>query len=221
MNVKEALQQRKSVRAYLDKEVSREKISAVLKAARHSPSGTNAQPWEVAVVTGKMRKKLTTAMVEAFQNDGMGEMEYKYYPEVWKHPFKKRKVLCGSKLYTALGIARGEREKRLQQWLANYRAFDAPVILFFFLNNAMEKGSYLDYGMFIQSIMLAAVEEGLATCAQAALGQYPKLVKEHLGYEDHMTLLCGMALGYEDTAAPQNNYRTDREKIEVFTTFFD
>ncbi len=221
MNVREALQKRKSVRAYLDKEVSREKITAILDAARHAPSGTNAQPWEVAVVTGEMRKTITTDMVAAFQKDGMGEMEYNYYPEVWKNPFKKRKVICGSQLYTALGIERGDKEKRLQQWLANYRAFDAPVILFFFLNNVMEKGSFVDYGMFIQSIMLAAQEEGLGTCAQAALGQYPQIIKKHLGYEDHMVLLCGMALGYEDTSAPQNNYRTEREEVEVFTRFFE
>ncbi|MFT5701363.1 MAG: nitroreductase [Desulforhopalus sp.] len=220
MNIIEALENRKSTRAFLEKDVSDEQISRILNAARHAPSGTNAQPWDVAVVTGEPRKKLTTSLVEAFQNDGLGEMDYQYYPVEWKEPFKKRRVTCGAQLYSALKIERRDKEKRLEQWVANYRGFDAPVLFFFFLDSVMEKGSFLDYGMFIQSIMLAALEEGLATCAQAALGQYPELIKTTLGYGPDSILLCGMALGYEDTTAPQNNYRTTREEIEVFTKFF-
>ena len=102
----------------------------------------------------------------------------------------------------------------------NYRAFDAPVILFFFLDPVMQKGSFLDYGMFIQSVMLAALEAELATCSQAALGQYPRLIKEALGYDQDTVLICGMALGYEDKEAPINSYRTPREEVETFTRFF-
>ena len=221
MNIIDALENRKSTRAFLKKDVSTEQITRILRAARHAPSGTNAQPWEVAVVTGKTREKLTADLVEAFNKNGLGEMDYEYYPVEWKEPFKKRRVTCGAQLYTALGIERRDKERRLEQWVANYRGFDAPVLLFFFLDGIMEKGSFLDYGMFIQSVMLAALEEGLATCAQAALGQYPELIKATLGYEPGTTLLCGMALGYEDTTAPQNNYRTAREEVEVFTRFFN
>ena len=221
MNIIQALENRKSTRAFLSKNVSREQITRILKAAGHAPSGTNAQPWEVAVVTGKTRKDLTTALVEKFETDGLGEMDYNYYPAKWKEPFKRRRVTCGAALYSALKIERRDKAKRLEQWVANYRGFDAPVLFFFFLDNIMEKGSFLDYGMFIQSVMLAAVEEGLATCAQAALGQHPDLIKTKLGYGPDYTLLCGMALGYEDTEAPQNNYRTSREEVEVFTQFFE
>ena len=221
MNIIDALEKRKSTRAFLEKEVSREQVTRILKAARHAPSGTNAQPWEVAVVTGETRKQLTTALVEAFEKDGLGEMDYKYYPVKWKEPFKKRRVTCGAQLYSALKIERKDKARRIEQWVANYKGFDAPVLFFFFLDSVMEKGSFLDYGMFIQSIMLAALEEGLATCAQAALGQYPELIKTKLGYGPESTLLCGMALGYENTTAPQNNYRTTREEVEVFTKFFE
>ncbi len=221
MNVQDALRNRKSVRAYLDTPVSREKIRAILDAARHAPSGTNAQPWEVAVVSGEAKAKICKAMEDCFAGQDLGEMEYKYYPDVWKAPFKKRRVACGSQLYSALGIDRKDRAARMQQWAANYRAFDAPVILFFFLDRSMAEGSLLDYGMFLQSVMLAALEQGLSTCAQAALGQYPQIVRKHLGYDEEMMLLCGMALGYEDTSASQNNYRTEREEVEVFTTFFE
>lgn len=220
MNITDALQNRKSTRAFLKKDVTQEQVKKILQAARHAPSGTNAQPWEVAVVSGEMKEQLTTALVTAFRTDGLGEMDYEYYPVKWKEPFKRRRVTCGAQLYSALQIERRDRVRRLEQWEANYRGFDAPVLLFFFLDNIMEKGSFLDYGMFIQSIMLAALDEGLATCAQAALGQYPDIIKTKLQYEDNYTLICGMALGYEDTAAPQNNYRTAREDVEVFTKFF-
>lgn len=221
MNIIEALTQRKSVRAFQDREVSREKIIRILKAARHAPSGTNAQPWQVAVVTGKKKVELTGAMEAAFRKDGISPMDYTYYPLKWKEPYKKRRVSCGAQLYSALNIERRDRAGRIEQWIANYRAFDAPAILFFFLDSVMKKGSFLDYGMFIQSVMLAALEEDLATCPQAALGQYPTLIKEALGYSPDTILICGMALGYEDKDAPVNNYRTPREEVENFTKFFE
>jgi nitroreductase len=221
MNVINALRQRKSTRAYLNKEVSRETIIRILQAAGHSPSGTNAQPWQVAVVSGEKKRQLCAAMLAAFREQGVGEMDYGYYPEQWPEKCKKRRFACGTQLYAALGIERKDRERRVAQWEANYRAFDAPVMLFFFLDPLMEKGSFIDYGMFLQSIMLAAVAEGLATCAQAALGQYPQLIKESLGYDQSNILLCGMALGYEDSTAPVNQYRTPREEVESFTRFFE
>jgi nitroreductase len=221
MNVHDALQQRKSTRAFLAKPVSQEKIIAILESARHAPSGTNAQPWQVAVVSGNKKAELATAMEKAFHENGPGTMDYHYYPLEWHEPFKKRRVTCGAQLYTALGIERRDKERRLEQWAANYRAFDAPVVLFFFLDSTMQKGSFLDFGMFLQSVMLAASEEGLATCAQASLGQYPALVKDFLGYSRDTILLCGMALGYEDKEAPVNNYRTEREEVAVFTRFFE
>lgn len=221
MNIVDALKQRKSTRAFLNKAVSQEKITRILEAARHAPSGTNAQPWQVAIVTGNKKDELTKAMTASFQKEGIGTMDYQYYPTTWREPYKKRRVTCGAQLYSALKIERRDKAKRLEQWIANYRAFDAPVILFFFLDPLMQKGSFLDYGMFIQSIMLAALEEGLATCAQAALGQFPQLIKESLGYSQDTILLCGMALGYEDEDAPVNNYRTTREDVKVFCKFFN
>ncbi|MGW8194608.1 MAG: nitroreductase [Desulforhopalus sp.] len=221
MNVCEALRQRKSTRAFLDKPVSRKKIVDILTAARHAPSGTNAQPWQVAVVTGTQKEELAAKLTAAFEKNGLGSMDYQYYPLKWHEPFKRRRVACGAQLYGALNIDRRDRAGRIRQWAANYRAFGAPVILFFFLDPEMEKGSFLDYGMFIQSVMLAAIDAGLATCPQAALGQYPELTKDFLGYPQELTLLCGMALGYEDPEAPVNNYRTPREEVENFTKFFE
>lgn len=220
MDVIDALKKRKSTRAFLDKAVSEEKIFKILDAARHAPSGTNTQPWQVAVVSGEQKRRLQQLMENAFRNQGKGEMDYQYYPLDWQEPYKGRRKACGLQLYSTLRITRADKDKQIEQWAANYRAFDAPVMLFFFLDKVMEKGSFVDYGMFLQSIMLAAVEEGLATCPQAALGEYPKIVKQALGYPEDCVLICGMALGYEDTEALVNSYRTPREEVSTFTKFF-
>lgn len=221
MNVTDALQARKSVRAYLDKPVSREQVTAVLDAARWAPSGTNTQPWQVAVVTGEKKQALQAKIQQAFETGAKNGMDYAYYPQNWTEPYLARRRACGLQLYGALDIKKDDTERRMQQWIANYRAFDAPVVLFFFMEKQMETGSFLDFGMFLQSVMLAAVDHGLATCPQAALGDYPDLVRNFLGYEEDMLLICGMALGYEDTEAVVNSYRTPREEVASFTRFFD
>lgn len=221
MKTSEAIRLRKSVRAYQDKKVSRELIERVLDTAKHSPSGANSQPWQVAVVTGKTKEKITSALLLAFHNRQAEDRDYEYYPVKWQEPFKKRRIACGMQLYDTLGIERKDREGRMRQWEANYRGFDAPVILFFFLDPSLAIGSYMDSGMFIQSVMLTALDEGLATCPQAALSGYTTIVKEILGYPKETILLCGMALGYEDRGALVNSYRTPREGVENFTHFFD
>ena len=193
MTIREALKHRKSVRAFLKKNVEKEIIVRILDAA----------------------------MEAAFRKYRGERMEYEYSPLQWREPFRKRRVKCGTQLYAALGIDRKDKERRLQQWMANYHAFNAPVVLFFFVSSDLRKGAFLDYGMFLHSIMLAALDEGLATCAEAALGHFPEVVKNALGYGDDTVLVCGMALGYEDKDAPVNNYRTEREEVESFTRFFE
>ncbi len=220
MNIIEALKNRQSVRAFLEKEVSNEKIERVLRAARHAPSGANTQPWQVAAVSGKKKRELAERMIAAFQSGERGKNEYSYYPEKWEKPYKERRVACGRQLYAALGIKREDRTRRMEQWTANYRAFGAPVVLFFFMDASLATGSFLDYGMFLQSVMLAALDEGLATCPQAALAEYASLVKDSLGYPQETILLCGMALGYGDYQAEVNSYRTPRVEVEEFTRFF-
>ena len=209
------------MRAFLPKDVSREVLHRILDAARFSPSGANSQPWQVAIVTGKTKEMIAETLIEAFRSGSPEQRDYEYYPVNWKEPFKRRRVACGMQLYDTLGIDRKDRAGRLAQWEANYRGFDAPVILFFFLDPSLAIGSYMDSGMFLQSVMLAAMEEGLATCPQAALGGYASRVKELLGYPQETILLCGMALGYEDTAAAINSYRTPREEVDSFTRFFE
>jgi len=221
MNVFDAIRKRHSTRAFLNKDVAIEKVNRILDIARYSPSGANTQPWQVAVVLGESKNKLQTALEQAFRSGLKSQISYKYYPVNWKPVYKKRRHLCGLQLYQSLGIERGDSETRKAQWAANYRCFDAPIMLLFFIDKEMETGSFLDYGMFLQSIMLAAIEEGLATCPEAALAEYPQIVRQTLGYESDATLICGMALGYEDLEADVNKYRTPREALENFTQYFD
>ena len=221
MKVSEALKNRKSVRSYLDKAVEAEKITAILDAARHAPSGVNTQPWQVAVVSGATKQSMQEKIEATFRGGDKGKADYNYYPTEWKEPFKSRRKECGLLMYKTLEIQREDRERQMDQWAANYRAFDAPVMLLFFMDTAMQAGSYLDYGMFLQSVMLSAVEQGLATCPQASIADYPEIIKTELGYDDDTVLLCGIALGYEDKDALVNSYRTSREEVDSFTKYFD
>ena len=220
--VKQALLGRKSVRAFLDKKVSKEDIIDILNHARYSPSGTNTQPWEVAVVTGNSKKKIDNILLQAFLDGNKKIMDYNYYPtHQVNEQFEHRKYECGKKLYGALNISINDREQRRVQWAKNYSAFNAPVVLFFFLNKELEKGSFIDYGLFLQSIALCAYSKGLATCLQASLAEQPQIVKDQLNYGDDYILICGMALGYEDKENPINNYRTDRSEVVEFTRFYE
>jgi nitroreductase len=221
MNVKDALSARKSTRAFLDKPVATETVVRILDAARHAPSGANTQPWQVAVVRGEKKRRLGESLEHAYRSGVKPRMDYNYYPVVWESPYTERRKACGYQLYETLGISRDDKQRRGEQWVANYRAFGAPVELFFFMDAGLEAGSYVDYGMFLQSVMLAAVEEGLATCPQAALADFPDIVKRELGYPPDRLLICGMALGYEDTEAKVNSYRTPREPVQAFARFFE
>lgn len=221
MHVIDALKQRHSTRAFTNQAISTEQIQALLTSASYSPSGANTQPWQVAVVTGDTKQQLGQLLEQAFYADEKPTPDYNYYPLTWKAPYKDHRRTCGLQLYNSLGIDKADSESRKAQWAANYRAFDAPVVLLFFIDKAMEAGSFLDYGMFLQSLMLAAQEQGLATCPQAAFADYPKQTKTLLNYGDDVTLLGGMALGYEDKDAAVNSYRTAREAVPVFSRFFN
>ena len=221
MSVVKMLAERKSTRAFLDKPVDRKLIEDILAAAGHAPSGVNTQPWQVAVLSGHSKDALCAAMETAFRSGQKGKMDYQYYPLNWGGVYKDRRKACGLQMYSTLQISREDKQRQTDQWAANYRAFDAPVMLLFFMDGIMQTGSFLDYGMFIQSVMLTAQEYGLATCPQAALAEYPQIVKDKLGYAHDSILLCGIALGYEDPDALINSYRTPREEVTEFARFFD
>jgi nitroreductase len=221
MNIKDAIESRISVRAYLDKEVSNETITKVLDVARWSPSGTNTQPWKVVVVSGKTKQALSNAFIDAINNKTKANPDYQYYPESWVAPYKDRRFQCGMDLYSALEIGREDKEKRTEAGMANFKFFGAPTSLFFFVDKDMGKGSWVDMGMFIQSVMLAAREYGLGSCPQASVSDYPDIVREITGVSEQYNFICGLSIGYPDESKPVNQYRTRREDVESFTTWLD
>ena len=221
MNVEQAIVGRYSCRAYLDRPVPRELLEKILDTARWSPSGANIQPWQVAVVQGETKARLSEALIAAFDSGARPDPDYSYYPREWVEPYKSRRFECGMALYRALEIDRDDKGRRLEVWKDNYRFFGAPVALFFFIDRVMGQGAWLDMGMFIQNLMLAARDQGLETCPQASVADYPEVVRKVLGVGDDKLLLCGLSLGYPDPGHPVNNYRTDREPVESFTTWFD
>ena len=221
MNVSEAILNRKSVRKFLKRKVEAEIINKILDTARWAASGSNTQPWQVVVLSGESKRLLGQKIESVFWDGVRGKMDYQYYPVDWKDPYKRRRIECGKALYKALNIEREDIERRKSQWAANYRSFDAPIMMLFFMDACMETGSYLDYGIFLQSIMLAAMDHGLATCPQASLGEYPEIVKEHAGCSNSQVLIGGLAIGYEDDSDPVNHYRTVREEVSDFTRFME
>ena len=220
MDVSTALANRKSTRAFLKKEVPLKMINTLLEQAKNAPSGVNTQPWQVSVVSGESKKELSQKIEAAFRSGVKPQMDYNYYPAQFEGNYKERRKTCGLLMYSTLGIKMEDKKRRADQWAANYRSFDAPVMLLFFMDKILDKGSFMDYGMFLQSIMLSAVELGLATCPQAALGEYPDIVRKTLGYSNDKILLCGMSVGYEDKEALINSYRTPRENLDKFVKYF-
>ena len=218
MQVSEAIRSRRSIRAFATRAVDPSVISTLLEQAAWAPSGSNMQPWQVHVATGDALQRLRVAALAAFEADAI-KPEWDYYPNPIPEPYLARRRACGFGLYGHLEIARGDHAARRQQHRRNYELFDAPVGLFFFMDARLARGSWLDYGMFLQNIMLLAREHGLDTCPQAAWLELHQVVRTQLQVPDSLTMVCGMALGYREAAAHVNEFQPPREGAAAFTTW--
>lgn len=221
MDALDAIRHRFSARAYLPRPVGRELVESILDAARWAPSGVNMQPWKVIAVTGETKEKLSQALLDAKKSGVKEEPDYQYYPAKWEEPYASRRKESGLALYKTLGIGRDDHEKRMEAWLKNYSFFGAPVGLLFFIDKGLERGSWLDFGMFMQNVMISAKAHGLDTCPQASFAEFPTTIRKTLGIPETSALACGMSLGYADMTAPVNNYRTKREPVESFMTWME
>ena len=220
--IEQAILTRRSIRKFLPDPVRRETVERLLAVASNAPSGTNMQPWRVYVIAGAAKVDLTAAILEARDNGyDLGDREYNYYPSSFPEPYKSRRRKVGWDLYGLLGIERGEKEKMHTQHGRNYEFFDAPVGLMFTIDRFLEIGSWLDYGMFLQNIMVAARGVGLHTCPQAAFAPYHKIIRQQMSISDDEVIICGMSLGFIDPDAPENTLLTERESVKNFTTFID
>jgi nitroreductase len=214
-----AITSRRSVRGFLPDPVAPEVIVSLLTIASRAPSGSNIQPWKVHVLTGAALARVAQAMSEAFASGEPETREYEYYPTTWRSPYLERRRAVGWELYRLAGVTKGDRSAGDRQRARNYAFFGAPVGFVFTIDRDMEQGSWLDYGMFLENIMVAARGFGLDTCPQAALANYPQVMRRELAIPDSEMIVCGMALGVADPAEPTNALVTPRETVESFTIF--
>jgi nitroreductase len=227
--VDEAITSRRSIRRFLPTPVPREVVEDILRVASRAPSGTNTQPWRVHVLTGAARQGLVDKVTAAFLGSGLVDHhqaphkeEYDYYPAQWVSPYIDRRRKVGWDLYGLLGITKGDTERMRAQQARNYAYFDAPVGLVFTIDRVMGRGSWLDYGMFLQNIMVAARARGLDTCPQAAFNQFHAVIEAHLGLDpDKEMVVVSMALGHADPEALDNTLLTEREPVSGFARFME
>lgn len=219
-----AITSRRSIRAFLPTPVPRETIEEILAVAARAPSGTNTQPWQVHVLTGAALQRLSARVLAAFDDPGeraAHSEEYAYYPEQWRSPYIERRRKVGWDLYSLLGIGKADKERMHRQHGRNYAFFDAPVGLIFTIDRVMRQGSWLDYGMFLQNVMVAARGRGLDTCPQAAFTQFHRIIADELSLSPEQMVVCGMSLGHADPAAVENQLVTEREPVAGFARFLD
>jgi nitroreductase len=219
-----AITSRRSVRAFLDTPVPQDVVRDILRVASRAPSGTNTQPWRVTVLTGGARAELSRRILAAYDDPDQRSRhkeEYAYYPTQWVSPYLERRRKVGWDLYGLLGIVRGDHERMHRQHGRNYRFFDAPVGLIFTIERVLQQGSWLDYGMFLQNVMVAARARGLDTCPQAAFTPFHRVIEEFLGLPTGEMVVCGMSMGVADPQAIENTLVTEREPVEQFARFLD
>ena len=222
--VDEAICSRRSIRAFLPTPVERSDIEALLTVAARAPSGSNTQPWKVRVITGAALQNLSNEILKAYLEPAEAathKEEYQYYPQQWVAPYVDRRRKVGWDLYALMGLTRDNKAGMQAQHSRNYAFFDAPVGLIFTIDRVMEQGSWLDYGMFLQNIMVAARARGLDTCPQAAFTPFHRVIARVLNLPDSEQLVCGMALGYADLGKIENTLLTEREPVAGFTQFLE
>ncbi len=220
MRVSEAVARRYSARAFLPQPVARETVAGIVSAALRAPSGGNLQPWKLQALTGAPLQALLDEVADKLASGHFGEPpDYEVYPKNLFEPYRSRRFQTGEDLYASLAIGREEKAKRLSQFAANFRLFGAPVGLFVSLDRRMGPPQWSDLGMFLQTLMLLAVEAGLDTCAQEAWSQFPQTLAKHLDLAENDMVFCGVALGYADPDHPINQWRTRRAALDEVAIF--
>jgi nitroreductase len=226
--VDQAITSRRSVRGFLPAPVARETVEEILAVASRAPSGTNIQEWKVYVLMGAAKQRLSGSVLAAHNDEYERKKlkqepqhveEYSYYPRQWFEPYLGRRRKLGWELYGLLGIGKTDYDKMHEQHGRNYTFFGAPVGLIFTIDRRMESGCWLDYGMFMQNIMVAARGRGLDTCPQQAFATYHKVIRAELKLPENEQVLCGMSLGFEDKDEIANRLTTARAPVAEFAVF--
>jgi nitroreductase len=222
MNVSEAVASRRSIRQFLPDPVGRDVLERVLEKAQRAPSGGNVQPWNVHVVTGATLARLCKGVAALLpQGRAAHSPEYTIYPEALADRYEDSRRDVGEGMYAALGIAREDKAGRLGQFVRNYRAFDAPVLMLVHTPRYMGPPQWADMGMWLQTVLLLLREEGLDSCAQEAWAVYQRHIREHVAIPADHLLFCGISMGRRDPEAPVNGFPVSRAPLESVVTFVE
>ena len=216
MNISEALRKRISTRAFKAEPVSKSVVREILDVARFAPSGGNLQPWKVIAVAGAERDAVVALARANLPGD---EGDRAVYPANLWEPYRTRRFKLGEDMYALLGIPRENKVGRLMHLAQNFDFFGAPVGLFFVIGRRMGHGQWAHLGMFMQSVALAAIERGVASCMQEAWARIRTPLHTHFALAEEEMIYCGMALGYADENAAVNTLRSDRAEVDEFAVF--
>lgn len=222
--VDEAMTSRHSIRAFLPTPIAREDIELMLAIAARAPSGSNTQPWRAYVLTGQRLQAMSSDIVQAFLDPEKASTfteEYRYYPDNWASPYIDRRRKVGLDLYQLLGLGKSDKDGMRDQHARNFKFFDAPVGMVFTVDRSMNQGSWLDFGCFLQSLMVAARGRDLDTCPQAAFNRFHPIIRQHAEIPETEIVICCLALGVADHSKVENTLISEREPVSGFTQFLD
>lgn len=220
MDVIQAIESRKSIRAFKPDPVPKDVLTRILTVALRAPSTDNTQPWEFAIVSGQILTDLKRALSEK-----MGPPS-EFHPDIpfpalnYRLPFIERSKKQGKKLFESKGIARDDWARRAEWYRYMARFMDAPVGLILYIERYLGAYGILDAGLFLENLLLAAKEYGVGTCIQMAPVLYPEILRDRLEIPDSKLILCSVAIGYADENAPVNRFRSERELLKAFATWY-
>jgi nitroreductase len=219
MTVTEALRRRISTRAFRPDALPASLVREILDVARWAPSGGNLQPWKVVAVAGAERDAVVALARQAIAEGIDESADRPVYPANLWEPYRSRRFKIGEDMYALLGIPRTDRAARLARFARNYELFDAPVALFFVIDQRMGHGQWAHLGMFMLAVALAAQERGVSSCMQESWSAVRGRLHAHFTLAPEEMIYCGMALGYADATAPVNALRSERAGVEEFASF--
>lgn len=220
--IEHAIRSRRAVRGFLPDPVDPALLRHLIDLAAQAPSGTNMQPWKLRVIGPQTRARLEEALIASLDSPDLpAAEEYRYYPETFREPYLSRRRKVGWDLYGLLGVVRGDKAGMRRQTEANLRFFDAPVALMLTIDRDLEIGSWIDLGMFLQNLLIAAQGHGLDSCPQAIFARFHPVVRRELAIPEEEIVVCGIAIGKADPDAPANRLIPEREPVESFTTWLD